>query len=282
VPTFDVNTFSTPATSNVDVPPHYLRAEVLYKHPNGFYAGPNVEWMPQAFFADNANTLTVDPYALLNFKIGYDPGIGWSGYLEGRNLLDTRYISTSLSTGIATAHRPCSIRAWAARSTAACGIGCKESIMRTKLFATCVALCSLAGNAIAGPDEDAVRHLLHSTFGKPEQKLLVEPVVITAGYAVAGWTQGDMGGRALLQHKHGNWTLILCAGDGIKSAEALRQAGMAPDAASALAQALAKAAQAVPADRLALFAKFEDTVMMNADGSHPPVHQSHTDHGPRR
>ena len=56
------------------VPPHYLRAEVLYKHPNGFYAGPNVEWMPQAFFADNANSLTVDPYALLNFKIGYDTG----------------------------------------------------------------------------------------------------------------------------------------------------------------------------------------------------------------
>ena len=25
-----------------------LRAEVLYKHPNGFYAGPNVEWVPQA------------------------------------------------------------------------------------------------------------------------------------------------------------------------------------------------------------------------------------------
>ena len=46
------------------VPPHYLRAEVLYKHPNGFYAGPNVEWMPQSYFADNANSLTVDPYAL--------------------------------------------------------------------------------------------------------------------------------------------------------------------------------------------------------------------------
>lgn len=59
-------------------PPHYVRAEVLYKHPNGFYAGPNVEWMPQAFFADNANTLTVDPYALLNFKIGYDTGSDWA------------------------------------------------------------------------------------------------------------------------------------------------------------------------------------------------------------
>jgi iron complex outermembrane receptor protein len=80
-------------------PPHSIRAEVLYRHPNGFYIGPNVEWMPQAFYADNANSLTVDPYALLNFKIGYDPGKGWSGYIEGRNLLDTRYIATTITAG---------------------------------------------------------------------------------------------------------------------------------------------------------------------------------------
>lgn len=85
------------------VPPHYLRAELLYKNPNGFYAGPNVEWMPQQFFADNANTLTVDPYALLNFKIGYDRGSGWSAYLEGRNLFNTRYISATMTAGTATA-----------------------------------------------------------------------------------------------------------------------------------------------------------------------------------
>jgi iron complex outermembrane receptor protein len=63
------------------VPTHYLRAEVLYKHPNGFYAGPNVEWMPQEFYADNANNLTIDPYALLNFRVGYDQNKGWSGYV---------------------------------------------------------------------------------------------------------------------------------------------------------------------------------------------------------
>jgi iron complex outermembrane recepter protein len=85
------------------VPPHYLRAEVLYKHPNGFYAGPNIEWMPQAFFADNANSLTIDPYALLNFRIGYDRGTGRSGYLEGRNLLDERYISATIIADTATA-----------------------------------------------------------------------------------------------------------------------------------------------------------------------------------
>ena len=46
------------------VPPHMLRAELLYKHPNGFYAGPSVDWMPQGFFADNAKQLSVDEYAV--------------------------------------------------------------------------------------------------------------------------------------------------------------------------------------------------------------------------
>jgi iron complex outermembrane recepter protein len=84
------------------VAPHVVRAEVLYKHPAGFYAGPNVDWMPKAFYADNANSLTVDPYTLLNFRIGYDRGTSWSAYLEGRNLSDRRYISTTITAGAAT------------------------------------------------------------------------------------------------------------------------------------------------------------------------------------
>ncbi len=83
------------------VAPHNLRAEVLYKHPSGFYAGPNIEWMADAFYADNANTLKVDPYALLNFRVGIDRNKGWSGYIEGRNLLDERYIATTITTGTA-------------------------------------------------------------------------------------------------------------------------------------------------------------------------------------
>jgi iron complex outermembrane recepter protein len=81
------------------VPPHYVRAEILYRHPGGFYAGPNAEWMPQEFFADNANALTIDPYALLNFKIGYEQDAGWSGYLESRNLFDKHYISSTIIAG---------------------------------------------------------------------------------------------------------------------------------------------------------------------------------------
>jgi len=59
--------------------------------------------MPRAYYADNANNLTIGSYALLNFRISYDPGKRWSGYFEGRNLLDTRYISTTITSGTADA-----------------------------------------------------------------------------------------------------------------------------------------------------------------------------------
>ena len=84
------------------VPRHVVRLETLYKHPDGLYAGPNVEWSPSSYYADNANSLEVDPYALLNFKMGYNVGSGFSGYVEGRNLLDKRYISSVAIAGTAT------------------------------------------------------------------------------------------------------------------------------------------------------------------------------------
>lgn len=84
------------------VPKHLLRAEALYRHPSGFYAGPNVEWSPSHYFADNANTLTVDDYALLGLRVGFDVRAGWSAYVEGRNLTDKRYISTVAVAGTAS------------------------------------------------------------------------------------------------------------------------------------------------------------------------------------
>lgn len=85
------------------IPKHYLRAEALYRHSAGIYAGPNVEWAPGHYFADNANSLTVDPYALLGLKLGYDRGGRWSAYVEGRNLTDKHYISTVAIAGVASA-----------------------------------------------------------------------------------------------------------------------------------------------------------------------------------
>lgn len=87
-------------------PRHYLRAELLYKNPNGFYAGPNVEWVPQAYYVDSANTLQTEPYALLGLKAGIDNGGPYSIYIEGRNLLNKAYIASASIIDKANANSP--------------------------------------------------------------------------------------------------------------------------------------------------------------------------------
>lgn len=76
-------------------PRHYVRAELLYKYPSGIYAGPNVEWVPEAYFVDSANTLDTESYALLGAKLGFDDGGPLTAYIEGRNLTDEAYISSA-------------------------------------------------------------------------------------------------------------------------------------------------------------------------------------------
>lgn len=84
-------------------PRHYLRAELLYKNPTGFYFGPNVEWVPQAYFVDNANTTKTEAYALLGLKAGFDNGGPISAYIEGRNLTNKAYIASTSIINQATA-----------------------------------------------------------------------------------------------------------------------------------------------------------------------------------
>ncbi len=81
------------------IPRHFYRAELLYEHPCGFYAGPNVEWAPQSYFVDLANTLEADGYALLGFKFGYRTKKGLSFFVEAKNLTDATYAAT---TGVVT------------------------------------------------------------------------------------------------------------------------------------------------------------------------------------
>jgi iron complex outermembrane receptor protein len=87
-------------------PRHYLRAELLYKHPTGFYAGPNVEWVPESYYVDSANTLRTSAYGLLGLKAGFDNGGPVSAYVEGRNLLNKNYIASASIINYATPTSP--------------------------------------------------------------------------------------------------------------------------------------------------------------------------------
>jgi len=97
-----------PFYANNDIPGaarHFLRAELLYKHPSGVYFGPNLEWVPEAYFVDSANTLATQAYAIWGLKLGYDDGQTWSAYIEGRNLADEHYIASTGITNVADPDR---------------------------------------------------------------------------------------------------------------------------------------------------------------------------------
>jgi len=78
------------------VPEHRIRFELLYEHPSGFYAGPNLEATAGRAYVDFANTLENDDFAILGFRAGWRRG-RWHLFLDARNVLDTAFAS---NTGI--------------------------------------------------------------------------------------------------------------------------------------------------------------------------------------
>ena len=131
-------------------------------------------------------------------------------------------------------------------------------------------LCLLASGLSQAQGRDVSRDAADITaqmkhdFEKPDHPLLVSPVVAVDDWALAGWTQGDMGGRALLRYRDGAWVIWLCAGDGIRAVTALRDAGLPQSTAERLASASRAAEARESADRIALFSRFSGVVPMAA------------------
>lgn len=126
--------------------------------------------------------------------------------------------------------------------------------------------------AAATPADDvaAITHLLMATFDKPEARLAVAPVVVQGDQALAGWTQGERGGRALLQRHHGAWQVAVCGGDGLTDPRLLANAGLAAAEARALVASLTQAEARLPPAQRAKFSTFDGLVRMDAAGHHPP------------
>ena len=123
-------------------------------------------------------------------------------------------------------------------------------------------------------DLPAIRHVLMATFDKPEARLSVDPIVVVGSHAVADWSQGERGGRALMRRGADGWQIVLCAGDGLKQASVLRDAGIDAPSADRLARELVSAESRLSADQRARFGSFEGIVKMDAHGNHPPVHKN--------
>jgi hypothetical protein len=117
-------------------------------------------------------------------------------------------------------------------------------------------------------DEKAISGLLHAMFDKPDLPLAAAPLVIVGDHAIADWAQGEMGGRALLRRKPQGWTLVLCAGDAIKTRDALLTAGVPAGDAARLERDLATAEAGLSQKDVAMFSRFEGLVTMDEGATH--------------
>ncbi len=143
-----------------------------------------------------------------------------------------------------------------------------KTMSRRRLLAAAVMVAVLPVPAFSHDDATAIIHLLKGMFDTPETPLSVEPVVILGDTAIAGWVQGDKGGRALLWRVDGQWQVRLCSGDGLKDPKLLETAKIpAADAEALIAQLTAAEARLDPAV-LAKFSSFEGTMMIEPGAGH--------------
>lgn len=80
------------------IPKTLMRAELLYRGNHflpGFYIGPTVEWSPERYNVDFAETLYADSYSIWGLKAGQHVNEHWSWFLEGRNLGDKEYAAST-------------------------------------------------------------------------------------------------------------------------------------------------------------------------------------------
>ena len=94
-------------------------------------------------------------------------------------------------------------------------------------------------STVSASSRDAldITTVMKKQFDRPDAPLKVMPVSVVQDYALAGWMQGDKGGRALLQKLHGQWLISVCGGSGLTQAKVLETTGMHAAAATKLAEA---------------------------------------------
>ena len=120
-------------------------------------------------------------------------------------------------------------------------------------------------------DEAQIQAVIGKTYDKPNNKVNTTPISIADDFAVADWTQGKRGGRALMKRIDGNWEILACGNDGLKDTKSLVKAGMRERTASTIVKKLADLEKLEDPRRLAKFNLFgtpNDPINKNEDDPH--------------
>jgi hypothetical protein len=136
-----------------------------------------------------------------------------------------------------------------------------------------VAATCLFSNAIAHPQteeesRERIQKLISKTFDRPDLKVQTDPIVIEGKVAIADWTQGQKGGRALLRRKHADWEIIACGGAGFKDPSVIAGAGISKRIANNITEKLKIAEAKLPPQKIKQLDSFDGVVTMGHGMQH--------------
>ncbi|QWF18407.1 TonB-dependent receptor family protein [Lysobacter capsici] len=77
------------------VPPQQLRAELRWSPGEYLYLAPSVEWTPQAYYIDHANSFKAPGYTIAGLRVGGRLAKQWSWFADARNLGDRKWIAST-------------------------------------------------------------------------------------------------------------------------------------------------------------------------------------------
>jgi len=138
-----------------------------------------------------------------------------------------------------------------------------------KLASLLLLLATLSTGALADTttDQQNIEHIMRHTWERPDAPLDVGPITVEGDHAVAGWTQGERGGRALLSKNDNGWRVVLCAGDSLLEPATLRSTGLTDEVATQLSKTVAQAESALPPNRVKQFALFKGVMKVGSEHS---------------
>jgi hypothetical protein len=109
---------------------------------------------------------------------------------------------------------------------------------------------ALGGCAASLSEEKAaIAQTLQNKYGSKEI-VAVDPIVLRNEYAVADLVQGDIGARAVMQKRKGEWHVLVLTGQEARDAAYLLKIGVPQVEARALANLLVTSERQVPEERL--------------------------------
>ncbi len=120
--------------------------------------------------------------------------------------------------------------------------------------------------AMTGDDSADIIALLKAQFDTPETPLTVAPVTVQGQVAIAGWAQGDKGGRAFLRKEAQGWFVEHCAGSALMQTETLVGLGLALPEAESLLTATRAAESTIDPKSVELFDSFDGLLQIGKDG----------------